>query len=91
MQLVLGREVPVAQSIRLRLLGLSMLPRVAAGPGLWIPRCRSIHTFGMRFEIDLVFVDHEISPLRSVTRVGPCRLVSCARAYGVLELPALPR
>src|SRR5262245_52399763 len=46
---LLGLEVPVATSRRSRLLGLALLRRERAGPGLLIPRCRSVHTFGMRF------------------------------------------
>ncbi|TFG59542.1 MAG: DUF192 domain-containing protein [Deltaproteobacteria bacterium] len=36
------------------LLGATMLPR---GGGLWIVPCRSIHSFGMRYEFDAVFID----------------------------------
>ena len=52
-----GREVPVATGFRARLLGLACLDREEAGPGLLIPRCASVHTFGMRFALDLVFLD----------------------------------
>jgi len=54
---VLGREVPVATGLWARLLGLSHLDRKKAGPGLLIPRCSSVHTFGMRFPLDLYFLD----------------------------------
>lgn len=85
---VLGNEVPVAVDIPARLLGLSHLDREQAGSGLLIPRCRSIHTFGMRFALDLVFLDRDGRPC-SVRRGVPARrFVWDRRASAVLELPA---
>ncbi len=85
---VLGREVCVAIGIRARLLGLSHLPREQVGPGLLIPRCSSIHTFGMHFALDLVFLDRE-GRVRSVRRRVPPRRLACdRRAHSVLELPS---
>lgn len=87
---VLGREVPVATGARARLLGLARLDRDEAGSGLLIPRCRSVHTFGMRFALDLVFLDRE-GRICSVRRgVGPRRLAWARQASAVLELPAEP-
>ncbi|MCB0876269.1 MAG: DUF192 domain-containing protein, partial [Solirubrobacterales bacterium] len=52
-----GVVVPVARGFAPRLLGLAGLDRAQAGPGLLIPRCASVHTFGMRFPLDIVFLD----------------------------------
>src|SRR3954452_7280467 len=54
---VAGIEVRVAVGVRARLLGLALLDRPQAGSGLLIPRCAAVHTFGMRFALDLVFLD----------------------------------
>jgi uncharacterized membrane protein (UPF0127 family) len=86
---VLGREVPVARGPRARLFGLALLPRRRAGPGLLIPHCRAVHTIGMRFPLDLVFLDREGTPVRVQRGVGSCRVFACKRASSVLELPAL--
>jgi uncharacterized membrane protein (UPF0127 family) len=51
------RTFPVAKDFRTRLRGLSFRDRTVAGQGLLIPRCASVHTFGMRFELDLYFLD----------------------------------
>jgi uncharacterized membrane protein (UPF0127 family) len=88
---VLGREVPVAIGFRARLLGLAHLDREQAGPGLLIPRCSSVHTFGMRFALDLVFLDREGSPCSVMRQVPPRRLAGDRRACSVLELPGNPR
>jgi uncharacterized protein len=85
---VCGRRIPVAVGVRARLLGLAHLDREEAGPGLLIPRCSSVHTFGMRFALDLVFLDRDGRP-RSVRRqVPPRRIAFDRRASSVLELPA---
>jgi trehalose synthase len=85
--LVLGREVSAAHNLRSRLLGLAGIDRDEAGPGLLIPRCSSVHTFGMCFPLDLVFLDGNGRPC-SVRREVPARRVAWDRqARAVLELP----
>ena len=72
---VLGRGVAVASTRRARLLGLAGLDREAVGGGLLIPRCASVHTFGMRFGLDLVFLDREGRAIGARLAVPPRRLV----------------
>jgi uncharacterized membrane protein (UPF0127 family) len=85
---VLGLEVPVARGLRSRLLGLMLLDRSQAGPGLLIPRCRSVHTFGMRFTLDIHFLDRSGAPTSVRRGVAPNRLVSDREAAAVLEVPS---
>ena len=85
---VLGIEVPVATGARARLLGLAYLDRDAVGSGLLIPRCASVHTFGMRFPLDVFFLD-QCGALFSVRHSILARRVLFARgAHAVLEIPA---
>ena len=84
---VLGIEVPVAVGARARLLGLSGLDREQAGAGLLIPRCSSVHTFGMRFALDLAFLDRDGNLLATMRSVPPRRLAWQRGAVAVLELP----
>ncbi len=79
---------PVARGFRARLLGLSRRDRAAAGPGLLIPRCASVHTFGMRFELDLFFLDREGRVLSVRRRVPPRRVAWQRGARAVLEIPS---
>lgn len=88
---VLAREVPVAATWYVRLLGLSHLPFEEAGPGLLIPRCRSVHTFGMRFALDLVFLDRGGRPCSVRRGVPPRRFAWDRRASAVLELTRAER
>ena len=82
--------VPVATKRRSRLLGLAWLSRERAGVGLLIPRCASVHTFGMCFPLDLYFLDQEGTVLAVRLRVSPRRLVWCRGAGAVLEVPSPP-
>jgi uncharacterized protein len=85
---VLGREVPIATGLWARLLGLSHLDRAEAGPGLLIPHCSSVHTFGMRFPLDLYFLDAGGTVVEARRGVPRRHLALCRRARAVLELPA---
>jgi uncharacterized protein len=78
----------VAGRFTARLLGLSALSRARAGPGLLIPRCRSVHTFGMRFDLDLVFLAGNGEVLRIDRAVPAGRIRGCAAAAAVLEIPS---
>jgi len=85
---LLGREAPVASSRLARLLGLAHLDREAAGEGLLIPRCASVHTFGMRFALDLFFLDERGAILGVRRQIPARRVISWRGADAVLEIPA---
>ncbi|HWA54018.1 MAG TPA: DUF192 domain-containing protein [Solirubrobacterales bacterium] len=84
----LGCEVRLARGLRSRLLGLTGLDRTEAGAGLLIPRCSSVHTFGMRFALDLHFLDRNGHEVARRLAVAPRRFAFCGGASAVLELPA---
>jgi uncharacterized membrane protein (UPF0127 family) len=86
---VLGREVRVATAPRARLLGLACLDLEEAGPGLLIPHCSSVHTFGMRFALDLCFLDADGAMIEARRGVPRRRFASCRRAAAVVEFPSL--
>jgi uncharacterized membrane protein (UPF0127 family) len=77
-------EVVVARWSR-RFIGLAGRRSLPAGVALEIPRCRSVHTFGMRFAIDLCWLDGERRVVRVDRAVPPCRVRSCPQARSVLE------
>ena len=58
------------------------------GGGLWIVPCESVHTFFMRFAIDLVYLDREKRVKKLRSNVGPWRISLCLTAHSVMELPA---
>ena len=79
---------PRADTFRARLLGLAWRDRSRAGAGLLIPRCASVHTFGMRFALDLFFLDSAGRAIHVRRCVPPRRVVWCRGAAAVLEIPA---
>jgi uncharacterized membrane protein (UPF0127 family) len=84
---VCGVLVPVARGPLARLLGLALLERGEAGAGLLLPRCSSVHTFGMRFPLLIVFLDRGGAPL-SIRHLRPGRFAQHRPAAAVLEIPA---
>jgi uncharacterized membrane protein (UPF0127 family) len=73
-----------------RLLGLALLRRPCP-EGLLLPRARSVHTFGMRFALDLIWIDPRGRPIRVDLAVPPGSVRCCPRARAVLELPTSGR
>lgn len=83
--------IPVAKDFRTRLLGLSWRDRAQAGAGLLIPRCSSVHTFGMRFPLDIYFLDAEGRVISVRRRVPPRRVLWQRGAAAILEIPSPPQ
>ena len=73
-----------------RLVGLAGRRDPGGGAGLLLPRCRSVHTFGMRFALDLVWLDAGGAVVRVDRAVRPFRVRSCRAARSVLELRSGP-
>ena len=70
-------------------LGVLGRPALAPGAGLWLPGVASVHTLGVRFPLDLVFLDQDFSTVRVVQNVQPNRwLVRAGGAAHTLELGA---
>jgi hypothetical protein len=90
-RVVLGHPVPEAVGFRPRLLGLAFLRRADAGPGLLLPRCSSVHTFGMKFALDVYFFGEDGTVLAVRRAVPPRRFLACRGAVAVLEIPTSPR
>ena len=88
--MVADHEVPVAVGFRTRLLGLALLDPGDSGSGLLIPRCAAVHTFGMRFALDVYFLGSGDEVLAIRRAVPPRRFVAHRGAASVLEIPAFP-
>ena len=83
---LLGLDVRRADGPRARLLGLAGLRQLPPGVGLLLPHTRSIHTFGMRFALDLIWLDRDGDVVRVDRHVPPRRLRTCPAAHAVIEL-----
>jgi uncharacterized membrane protein (UPF0127 family) len=87
-QLRSGATVHEATTFASRLLGLALLGGLPSGHGLLIPRCRSVHTFGMRFRLDVAFLDDRGRAIRVELDVPSRRVLFCRAAFAVLETRA---
>lgn len=85
---VLAREAEVADTSAKRRTGLLKHERLDPGQGLWIVPCESVHTFFMRFPIDLVYLTRDRKVRKTRGSVAPWRMSACLPAHSVLELPA---
>ena len=85
---LLGLDVHRADAPHARLLGLAGLRELPPGIGLLLPRTRSVHTFGMRFALDLIWLDRDGGVVRVDRDVPPGRLRGCRTAHAVIELAA---
>lgn len=78
-----------ARTRRARLAGLARLAEPPAEP-LLLQRCRSVHTYGMRFPLDLLWLDEDELIVRVDRGVPPGTVRRCREARSVVELGAQP-
>ncbi len=85
---ILAPEVREARSFLGRLTGWVKHTDPRPGQGLYLTPCRGVHSLGLRFAIDAVYITNDGSVQEIYTllpwRIGPCKL----HCRGVLELPA---
>ncbi len=85
---LLAGRVLLAGSSRERRVGLLAHSSLTDGAGLWITPCEAIHTFGMQFPIDAIFLDKGARVCKISERIAPQRIAFCLRAHSVLEVEA---
>ncbi|HTC32963.1 MAG TPA: DUF192 domain-containing protein [Bryobacteraceae bacterium] len=85
---VLADRAEIANTSKQRKTGLLKHERLDSGEGLWITPCEGVHTAGMKFAIDVLFLNKK----RKVVKIRPAmprwRLALCLWAHSVLELPS---
>lgn len=84
----LGCRIEVADQGGRRRKGLLGRSALAHGEGLWIVPCEAVHTFFMRFDLDLVYLSRKRHVIKVRIGVSPWRMSGCLTAHSVLELPA---
>jgi hypothetical protein len=83
-----GLRLHAARRASERRRGLAGLDALPPGRGLLLPRTRSVHTLGMRFALDLLWLDGDGTVVRVDRRVPPRRMRTCLRARAVVEVAA---
>lgn len=84
----LATVLEVADDSYTRRKGLLGRDGLAPDSGLWIFPCESVHTFAMRFNIDLVYLDRNYVVRKVRSNVPRGRISICLTAHSVIELPA---
>src|SRR5262249_36505073 len=86
---VLAGELKLAHTHWTRLRGLLGTRRLERGQGLWLKPCNQIHMFGMRYPVDVVFLDGDDRIVHTIAALAPWRVSPrIGDACSVLELPA---
>jgi uncharacterized membrane protein (UPF0127 family) len=85
---VLAQSAEMADSSEKRRTGLLKHEKLEPGDGLWIVPCESVHTFFMKFPIDLIYLDKQRKVKKVRHAVPAWRLSACLTAHSILELPA---
>ena len=86
---VIADRVDVAAGRAARALGLLARSGLEPGEALWIVPSRGVHTWGMRFAIDVLALDEDGNVVDAVSRLRPWRVrLPRKGTAGVLELPA---
>lgn len=83
---LLARHVSTAFDSQARRTGLLKHAQLPAGHALVIAPCNAIHTFFMRFAIDVLFVARDGRVLKVRSHVEPWRIAASLRAHAVIEL-----
>lgn len=85
---IVADRADIADTSAKRRRGLLKHNGLEPGEGLWIAPCEAVHTIGMKFAIDVLFLDRK----RKVLKVKPAmkrgRIAACLWAHSVLELPS---
>jgi uncharacterized membrane protein (UPF0127 family) len=85
---VLADRADIADTSAKRRTGLLKHTGLAHGEGLWIVPCEGVHTFFMKFTIDVVFLNKKREVVKIRSHMGKRRIALTFKAHSVLELPA---
>lgn len=85
---MLADAAEVADTSAKRRTGLLKHTSLEPGDGLWIVPCESVHSFGMKFTIDVLYLDRKQKVRKTRSEMVPRRISACLTAHSVLELPA---
>ena len=79
-------KIVEAKTFKDKLLGFMF--KKSADYAILFEKCNGIHTFFMRFNIDVIFMDKNKSVIKEVKNLKPWRIAVCFKAHYVLEIPS---
>ena len=86
--ITLAQQAKLADTFWLRLRGLLGTDCLPDGNALIIKPCSSVHTFGMKYPIDVIFAGKDNRILKTVDAMRPGGISACSGSSYVVELPA---
>ena len=86
-QTILADKAVAADTSAKRRTGLLKHQTLPEGEGLWIVPCEGVHTFAMKFAIDVLFLGKDRKVLKIRKNMVQRRISFCLRAHSVLEVP----
>jgi uncharacterized membrane protein (UPF0127 family) len=88
-QKIIANNVKVADKFFSRFIGLINRSSIEENEGLWLVPCSSIHSIGMRFDFDAVFLDKSDKIIFLIKNMPPFKVAPLvSNTYSVLELPS---
>jgi len=84
---VVSDKCHFADTVLKRMVGLLNRGQFDRGEGLLLDKCYGVHTFGMRFPIDILFLDKDLRVIRAVKALPPFRTCVVKKSVYVLEVP----
>lgn len=86
---LLSKDILVADTMMSRMVGLMFKKSLVGADGLLINPCNSIHTFFMRYSLDIVFLSKDDKIIKIIRNIKPWRMTWIYfKARKTLELPA---
>src|SRR5580704_15134503 len=85
---LLADRADIADTSAKRRTGLLKHTGLEPGEGLWIAPCEAVHTIGMKFAIDVLFLDKKKKVLKIKPAMPRWRMAISFFAHSVLELPS---
>jgi uncharacterized membrane protein (UPF0127 family) len=85
---MLADRAGIADTSKTRKTGLLKYDRLENGEGLWITPCEGVHTAGMKFPIDVLFLNKKRKVVKVRAALPRWRMALCLWAHSVLELPS---
>lgn len=81
-------EIILATSFWQRVRGLLWQAPLPYNRGLCLMPCKAIHTFGMAYSLDIIFLDSNLKLCKYIHNMPPNRFAYCCHAFMAIELPA---
>lgn len=79
-------DMSITTNVWERMQGLIGKPQLAPNQGLMLSSCNSVHTFGMKYDLDVIFLNKNKKIVKLVERLKPMRVSFCLNAVDTLEL-----